>query len=103
MRHVPAEFYDARQRLDRRSRPKGIAFLDDIALMRRRHALIERAVPPHILRTHEMPAIRRPKAPHHLASPRRIAFVPDVDERLHKILYAVHMPPPFELSAIAAL
>src|SRR5258707_10633696 len=84
-RHVPPEFYDPRQRLDRRSGPEYIAFLDNIALIGGSHALLDRTVAPQILCTHKVPTIGHPKRPHHLAAPRRIAFVPDADEGLHKI------------------
>jgi hypothetical protein len=47
-------------------------------------ARFQRAVTPRILRPHEMLAVGQPQGPHHLASPRRIAFVPDADESLHR-------------------
>jgi hypothetical protein len=91
--HVPLEFYDTGQRLDRRGGPEDATFLDDIALIGCSDALLERTMSPHILCAHKMPTIGHPKGPHHLASPRRIAFVPDADEGLHNALYAVHVPP----------
>jgi hypothetical protein len=87
---------DAGQRLDGRSRPEYVAFLDHIALIGCRHALLERTMAPRILRTHKMPAIGHPQGPYHFASPRRIAFVPDANESLHNILCVVHVQLPFQ-------
>src|SRR5438132_10475878 len=59
-RHIPPEFYDSGQRLDRRGGPEYIAFLDNVALIGCSHALLKRTMAPHILSTHKVPTIGHP-------------------------------------------
>jgi hypothetical protein len=87
---IPPKLNDPRECLDSRRRPKHEVLVDDIALIRCCHTLLQRLVTLYILLAHQMPPIRPPKTAHHVSAALWICFVPNADEGLNELFNVTH-------------